>query len=55
MELKSRLMELGIIPGEFLRLIRRAPLGCPLEVEVDGTRFALRLEIAREVQLHPHG
>ena len=37
-----RLMELGLVPGTILRVVRRAPLGDPLEVEVNGARLALR-------------
>lgn len=38
----ERLMELGLLPGASIRLVRRAPLGCPIEFEVGGARLALR-------------
>ena len=37
-----RLMELGLIPGTPIAMIRRAPLGDPLEVEVRGVHLSLR-------------
>ena len=37
-----RLQEMGLLPGSPIRLIRRAPLGCPLEFEVAGSRLAIR-------------
>ena len=36
------LMSLGLIPGTALRIVRRAPLGDPIEVEFRGTRLAIR-------------
>ena len=37
-----RLREMGFMPGERLRLVRRAPLGDPIEVEIGGAHLALR-------------
>ncbi len=45
------LMEIGLSPGVVVTVIRRAPLGCPLEVSVGGARFAIRKETARHVSL----
>ena len=50
-ELRPRLAELGLYPGATLRLIRRAPFGCPFEVEVAGARLCLRTETARVIVL----
>ena len=38
----ERLHEMGLLSGVPIRLIRRAPLGCPLEFEVAGARLAIR-------------
>ena len=46
---KSRLLSLGLTKGTELRLIRKAPLGCPIQVEVRGTSLTLRLEEAGEL------
>ena len=37
-----RLMELGLVPGTALQMIRRAPLGDPLEISVRGLHLSLR-------------
>ena len=46
---QRRLMELGLLPGTPLRVIRRAPLGGVLEVEVRACRVTLRLSEADQV------
>jgi len=48
-----RLMELGLLPGEPIELIGRAPFGDPLAVLIRGTRIALRVRDARRVQIAP--
>ena len=37
-----RLMEMGVVPGAPVRVIKAAPLGDPLEVRVRGYHLALR-------------
>jgi len=47
-----RLGELGFIPGESLRLLRRGPGGRePLAVQIGDTMFALRLLEARCIEV----
>ncbi len=53
-ELRVRLLELGFCPETRVRVVRRAPFGCPLEVEVGGSHFSLRAETARSVRVR-HG
>ena len=45
----DRLREMGLLPGATVRLIRRAPLGCPIEFEVGGSRLALRQADATQI------
>lgn len=45
------LMELGLVPGAEVRVVRSAPLGDPLEVDVTGARLALRRDVAALVQV----
>jgi ferrous iron transport protein B len=40
--LAVRLMELGLVPGATVRLVRIAPLGDPLVVALRGTELSLR-------------
>ncbi|MCA8978831.1 MAG: ferrous iron transport protein A [Planctomycetes bacterium] len=39
---KRRLMELGLLPGTQVRLVRRVDIGDLLEVEVRGSHLSLR-------------
>ncbi len=42
----SKLVSVGILPGSFVELVRKAPLGGGWYVKVDGQTFALRQEEA---------
>ena len=46
---RRRLLELGLLPGTPVRLVRRARLGGVLEVEVRNCRLTLREGEAREL------
>ena len=48
-----RFLEMGFFPGEEVRLIRRSPLGDPLEVEVMGIRLGIRQADALAIQVQP--
>ncbi|MGH9888557.1 MAG: FeoA family protein [bacterium] len=39
----SRLGDLGFVPGTTLSVVRRAPLGDPVEIDIRGYRLCLRL------------
>ncbi len=39
---RARLADLGFVPGTEVKVIRRAPLGDPIEIEVRGYRLCLR-------------
>lgn len=44
-----RLMEMGVVPGTPVRMIKAAPLGDPLEVRVRDYHLALRQTEARTI------
>ena len=44
-----RLQEMGLLPGASIRLVRRAPLGCPMEFDVAGSRLAIRVSDASNI------
>jgi ferrous iron transport protein A len=44
-----RLREMGMLPGTRVRLVRKAPLGDPIEIEVRGYHLTLRLQEAQGV------
>jgi Fe2+ transport system protein FeoA len=44
-----RLMEMGVVPGAPVRVIKAAPLGDPIEVRVRGYHLALRRTEAQTI------
>lgn len=46
-----RLMEMGVVPGAPVRVIKAAPLGDPLEVRVRGYNLALRRTEAQTISV----
>lgn len=46
---RRRLMELGLVPGTVVEVIRVAPLGDPVQLLVRGCRISIRLSEAAEV------
>jgi len=46
---KLRLMEMGLVRGEYVRVQRTAPLGDPIELRVKGYDLALRRSEARAI------
>lgn len=51
--LGQRLADMGFCPGIALRVVRRAPLGDPLEVDLDGSRICIRAAEAALVLVRP--
>jgi Fe2+ transport system protein FeoA len=47
-----RLREMGLLPGTRIKLVRRAPLGDPLDFEVRGYHLSLRQVDAALVELN---
>lgn len=50
-ETRRRLMEMGFCNGTPVEVIRRAPLGDPIEFRVRGYRVSLRNEQAKQVRI----
>jgi ferrous iron transport protein A len=48
-----RLLDLGFVPGTEVRVVRRAPLGDPVEYELRGYRLCLRRSEALRVRVEP--
>ena len=53
--LAERVLSLGFVPGSLVRMVRRAPLGDPVEYSVRGTRVALRRSEAARILLGSTG
>ena len=46
---RRRLLKLGLLPGTQIEIVRRAPLGDPLELSVRGYRLSIRADEARAI------
>ncbi len=53
MEIPRRLGDLGFVPGTQLAIVRRAPFGDPIELEIRGYRMCLRAAQVRELRVIP--
>ncbi|HEY9721876.1 MAG TPA: FeoA family protein [Oscillatoriaceae cyanobacterium] len=49
----QRLYEMGLIEGSEVTLVRRAPLGDPLEIRVMGYALSLRTAEASRIRVYP--
>ncbi len=50
-EVRKKLMVMGLLPNTEVTLIRRAPMGDPLQVEVRGISLAVRESIASTIEV----
>ncbi len=48
-EIFIKLMEMGCIPGEVVRILQIAPLGDPISITVSGYHLSLRLNEAEHI------
>jgi ferrous iron transport protein A len=44
-----KLMEMGCVPGEFIKIEQKAPLGDPIAISVSGYSLSLRLDEAQNI------
>ncbi|CZG79566.1 ferrous iron transport protein A [Legionella pneumophila serogroup 1] len=51
MQYRRRLLSLGITCGVEFSVVRMAPLGCPVQIEVRGTFLTLRKDEASQLVL----
>lgn len=51
--LRRRLLELGMVPGTEVQVVRYAPLGDPMQVRLRGYDLSLRRSEARTVLVDP--
>lgn len=49
MMLEKKLMVMGLLPNTPVTLIRKAPMGDPLQVEIRGVSLAVRTKIADSI------
>ncbi|MCF2140445.1 MAG: ferrous iron transport protein A [Candidatus Lokiarchaeota archaeon] len=46
-----RLLEMGLIPGSEIKLIRKAPVGDPFEFEIKNYSLSLRKEECQKIEV----
>ncbi|MBD3748413.1 MAG: ferrous iron transport protein A [Sphingobacteriales bacterium] len=51
LEMSVKLMEMGCLPGELIKVERIAPLGDPIAVSVSGYQLSLRKKEASTIEL----
>jgi len=52
-ESRPRLMEMGLLVGTTVELVRFAPLGDPVEIKVRGYNLTLRKQEAEQIFVRP--
>jgi len=48
-EVRKRLIDMGLVRGSQFKVIRKAPLGDPIEIKLNGFLLSLRLEEASHI------
>ncbi|MFN0279854.1 MAG: ferrous iron transport protein A [Pyrinomonadaceae bacterium] len=48
-----RLMEMGVVPGVAIHVVKTAPFGDPMEVRVRGYSLAMRKNEADSIEVNP--
>ena len=48
---RLRLMEMGLVPGALVRVVKAAPLGDPIQICIHNYHLALRRVEARSIQV----
>ncbi len=50
--ISRRLMEMGVVPGVSVRVVKSAPFGDPLEIRVRGYHLAMRKNEADTIEVN---
>ncbi len=49
--LRQHFLDMGVIPGARIRLVKLAPMGDPMEIQIHGYRLTLRLSEAEQIEV----
>lgn len=49
--LRYRLLDMGIIPKTRVTLVKRAPMGDPIELRLRGYTLSIRIEDAKKIEI----
>ena len=52
-ELRQHFLDMGLIPGEKVTLVKFAPMGDPMELQIHGYELTLRLDDAARIEITP--
>jgi ferrous iron transport protein A len=50
-EIPIKLLEMGCLPGNSVRLIQQAPFQGPIYIEINGSHVAIRKETAKLIEI----
>lgn len=51
--LRQHFLDMGMIPGVEVTVIKFAPMGDPMEIQIHGYELTLRLEEASQIEIEP--
>ena len=51
--LRQHFLDMGMIPGVEITVVKLAPMGDPMEVQIHGYELTLRLEEADQIEIDP--
>ena len=51
--LRQHFLDMGLIPGEKVTLVKFAPMGDPMELQIHGYALTLRLDDAAQINVSP--
>lgn len=49
--LRLRLLDMGLIPRTVVTIIKKAPMGDPIELSLRGYQLSIRLESAQDIEV----
>lgn len=49
----GRVLEMGLLPGTVVEVVRFAPLGDPIDLKVRGYHLSIRKAEARQIEVEP--
>ncbi|WZL74251.1 FeoA family protein [Clostridiaceae bacterium 35-E11] len=50
---RRRMLDLGLVPGTFIQVLRKSPLGDPIAYHIRGATIALRKEESDKILVRP--
>ena len=50
--LRQHFLDMGVIPGAEITLVKYAPMGDPMELRIHGYELTLRVDDAKNIEIH---